>query len=36
MSDSSSPGGQKSEKENNKNGKISDGSGVTAPVRGIP
>lgn len=32
MSDSSSPGGQKSEKENNKNGKIPDSSGVVTPV----
>ena len=35
MSDSSSPGGQKCEKENkekNKNGKIPDSSGVVTPV----
>ena len=32
MSDCSSPGGQKSEKENSKNGKIPDSSGVVIPV----
>ena len=32
MSDSSSPGGQKCEKENSKNGKIPDSSSVVTPV----